>query len=188
MPWPWDRCKHIINYDVTNISFSGLQGPDQIINFKIGSFQIKRDTLQAACDIAKMYDMFQYSNCQKIQQLSKDSHIRDQLILEAHRNEERLLEFLTMLRIAEQRQSEDIEKVLADWIAFTFTKRIREEAPIIPEKVRAGEVVRESPPIEEYNSLKRSIAKAKTTSRYLIAALENPNFDINEVYISSKLE
>jgi hypothetical protein len=157
MPWPWDKCTHIVSYNAADISFSGLQAPEQLLNFKIGSFQIKKDLLQAACDIAQMYDMFQYSNCQKIQQLSKDTAIRDQFILEAHRNEERLLEFLTLLKIIEARPSEEIEKALADWIAFTFTKRIREEAPIIVEKVRAGELVRESPPIEEYNSIKRNI-------------------------------
>src|SRR6188472_4672947 len=112
MPWPWDKCKHIINYDSTNLSFSGLQAPAQIVDFKIGSFQIEKDLLQTATDIAQMYDMFQFSNCQKIQQLSKDSSIRDQFILEAHRNEERLLEFLTMLRVAQTRPSEEIEKAL----------------------------------------------------------------------------
>jgi hypothetical protein len=104
LPWPWDKCKLIISYDATNLSFSGLQAPDQIVDFKIGSFQIKKDLLQAGCDIAQMYDMFQFSNCQKIQQLSKHSPIRDQFILEAHRNEERLLEFLTVLRIAQTRK------------------------------------------------------------------------------------
>jgi hypothetical protein len=185
MPWPWNKCKNIISYDATSLSFSGLQAPDQILDFKLGAFQIKKELLQTATDIAQMYDMFQFSNCQKIQQLSKDSPIRDQFILEAHRNEERLLEFLTMLRIAQTRPSEEIEKALADWIAFTFVKKLREEAPIIPEKVRAGEIVRESPPIEEYNQIKRSITKAKMTSDYLKEALEEPKFDINKVYTLS---
>ena len=182
MPWPWDKCKHIINYDSTNISFKGLQAPDQILDFKIGSFQIKKDLLQTATDIAQMYDMFQFSNCQKIQQLSKDSLLREQFILEAHRNEERLLEFSTMLKIAQIRPSEEIEKALGDWIALNFAKRIREEAPIIPEKVRGGELVRESPPIEEFNQIKRNIAKAKLSFPYLKEALQNPHFDINKVY------
>lgn len=182
MPWPWDRCKHIINYDATNISFKGLQTPDQILDFKIGSFQIKKDLLQTATDIAQMYDMFQFSNCQKIQQLSKDSPLREQFILEAHRNEERLLEFSTMLKIAQIRPSEEIEKALGDWIALNFAKRIREEAPIIPEKVRGGELVRESPPIEEFNQIKRNLAKAKLSFPYLKEALQNPQFDINKVY------
>ena len=42
-------------------------------------------------------------------------------------------------KIAQIRPSEEIEKALGDWIALNFTKRIREEAPIIPEKVRGGE-------------------------------------------------
>lgn len=66
---------------------------------------------------------------------------------------------------------------------MTFTKKIREEAPIIPEKVRAGELVRESPPPEEYNQIKRNVTKAKMSSAYLKDALENPEFDINKVYI-----
>jgi hypothetical protein len=181
MLWSKDKCKHVISYDGTNISLSGIEGPDEI-KFKIASFQIKKEVLQPAIDIAQMYDLFQYSNCQKIQQFPKDSPERTQFILEAHKNEERLLEFLSMLRVALARPSEQLEKALANWIAFTFTKNLREEAPIIPEKVRAGELVRESPPLEEYNNLKRNIAKAKISSPYLKEALENPHFDINEVY------
>jgi hypothetical protein len=181
LPWPWDKCKHIINFDATTLSLSGLEGPEEV-NFKLASFQIKKDVLQAAIDIAQMYDIFQYSNCQQIERFPKDSPERGAFIIEVHRNQERLMEFLAMLRIALARPSEKIEQALADWIAFTFTKKIREEAPIIPEKVRATGQVRQAPPIEEFNSLKRSIAKAKMSSPYLITALENPRFDINKVY------
>src|SRR5690348_18220713 len=62
-----DDCKHVIRFDATNISFSGLEGPD-IIKFRLASFQIKRDSLQAAIDIAQVYDLFQYSNCLKAKQ------------------------------------------------------------------------------------------------------------------------
>lgn len=181
MPWPWNSCKNLVNYDGNNISFSGLEGPDEV-NFTIGNFQIKKDLLQAACDIAQMYDLFAYRNCQRIQQLPKDSPERSKFILEVTKNEERLLEFLAILRIAIARPSEEIEKALSDWIAFTFTKRLREEAPIIPERVRAGELVRESLPIEEYNQIKRNITKAKNSSTYLREALQKPEFDINRVY------
>ena len=181
MLWSKDECKHVISYDGTNISFSGIEGPEEI-KFKVASFQIKKDMLQPAIDIAQMYDLYRYSNCQKIQQFPKDSPERAQFILESTKNEERLLEFLTMLKIAIARPSEYIEKALADWIAFTFAKKIREEAPLITEKVRAGEVVRESPPLEEYNRLKRNITNAKMSSSYLKEALEHPHFDINEVY------
>jgi hypothetical protein len=184
MPWSMDKCKHLINYDATNISFSGLEGPD-VVSFKIGDFQIKKVILQAACDIAQMYDLFAYRNCQRTQEFPKGSSERSKFILEITKNEERLLEFLAMLRIAIVRPSEEIEKALADWIAFTFTKRLREEAPIIPERVRAGELVRESPPIEELNQIKRSVAKAKMSFPYLRDALENPDFDINKVYTIS---
>jgi hypothetical protein len=182
LPYPWSTCKRAFNYNATNISFSGLQTPDQLINFKIGSFQVKRDLLQAACEIAQIYDLFQYSNCQRIQQFSKDSKQRDTFILEIQKNESRLVELLSMLKLAAAHPSEKIEEAIADWIAYTYTKKIREEAPIIPEKVRAGELVRESPPPEEFNSVKRSIAKAKMSSSYLVSALENPNFDLNKVY------
>jgi hypothetical protein len=182
LPYPWNACKRAFNYDATNISFSGLQGPDQIINFKIGSFQVKKDLLQAACEIAQIYDLFQYSNCQRIQQFSKDSVQRDTFILEIQKNESRLVELLSMLKLAAAHPSDKIEEAIADWIAFTYAKKIREEAPIITEKVRAGDIVRESPPPEEFNGVKRSIAKAKLSSPYLISALENPHFDMNKVY------
>jgi hypothetical protein len=105
-----------------------------------------------------------------------------------YRHAERLLEFLTILRIAQTRPSDEIEKALADWIAFTFTKRIREEAPIISERVRAGELVRESPPTEEYDQIKRSVTRAKMSSPYLQDVLANPSFDINKVYVLSTKE
>ena len=79
-----------------------------------------------------------------------------------------------------------MKKSLADWVAFTFTKKLREEAPIIPEKVRAGEPIRESPPIDEYNNIKRNITRAKMSLPYLKDALENPHFDINEVQLLGK--
>jgi hypothetical protein len=90
-----------------------------------------------------------------------------------------------MIRVALARPSEKIEQALEDWVAFTFSKKFREEAPIIPEKVRAGGQVRESPPIEEFNQVKRSVAKAKMSSEYLKEALEEPKFDINNVYALS---
>lgn len=189
MCWPWDknRCEPIIKYDGINLTISGLQGPNPA-EFKVGNFQIKREILQSAIDIAQMYDLFAYRNCQRIEQFPEDSPERAKFILETHKSDERLLEFLAMLRIAITRPSEKIEQSLADWVAFTFTKSIREEAPIIPERVRAGELVRESPPAEEYNNLRRDVTKAKISSQYLKDALENPNFDINKVYALSTKE
>ena len=110
MPWPWEKCKRAINYDGTDISFSGIEGPTEV-KFKIGNFQIKKDLLQAATDIAQMYDLFAYRNCQRIQEFPKDSPERAKFILEIHKNEERLLEFLAMLKIGIARPSEEIEKV-----------------------------------------------------------------------------
>ena len=43
-------------------------------------------------------------------------------------------------------------------------------------------VVGESPPIEEFNEIKRNIAKAKLSFPHLKEALQNPHFDINKVY------
>jgi hypothetical protein len=182
MRWPWDknRCKPIIKYDGVNLTLSGLEGPNPV-EFKVGNFQIKKDILQAAIDIAQMYDLFAYRNCERIEQFPESSPERTKFILEAHRSDERLLEFLSMLRIAIARPSKEIEKELANWIAFTF-RRLREEAPIIPERVRAGGLVRESPPLEELNQIRRSITKAKNSSTYLNEALEKPEFDINRVY------
>lgn len=39
-----------------------------------------------------------------------------------------------------------------------------------------------SPPIEEYNSMKRSLVKAKISSKSLEESLENPHFDISDLY------
>ncbi|MFZ0510298.1 MAG: hypothetical protein WAM14_01720 [Candidatus Nitrosopolaris sp.] len=182
MPWGRNKCQAIIKYDGINITFSGLE-VQKPIEFKVGDFQIKKDVLQAAIDIEQMYDLFAYRNCERIEQFPEDSPERAKFILETHKSDERLLEFLAMLRIA--RPSEKIEESLADWVAFTFTKRIREEAPIIPEKVRGGELVRESLPVEEFDNLRRNVTKAKISSPYLKVALQNPTFDINKVYALS---
>ena len=182
MVWPWSKCKPIIKYDGINLSFSGIEIPNEILNFKIGAFQIKKDTLQAATDIAQIYDIYRVSNCEKIEKFQKDSPERTAFILATTKNEERLLEFLVLVRIAMKRPSEKIEQAMEDWIALNFSQKIRDEAPIIPEKVRAGEVVRESPPIKEYNSLRRNITKAKASSEYLTNALKTPKFEINQLY------
>jgi hypothetical protein len=58
LPWPWSRCYPIFKYDGTNVSFTGLEGPDQVVNFKLGSFHIKKELLAAACYIAKKYMHF----------------------------------------------------------------------------------------------------------------------------------
>jgi hypothetical protein len=184
MFWSREKCERLISYDGINLSLSGIEG-SELINFNIGDFKIKKEILQAACDIAQIYDMYAYRNCQRIHQFEKKSPERSTFILEITKNEERLLEFLTIIKIASINPSEKIEKALADWIAHTF-KRLRNDSPLIPDVVRAGDVVRESPPIEEYNNLKRNIIIAKKNYPYLIKASENPSFDINKIYLLSR--
>jgi|SRR6476620_2061519 len=104
-PWEKNRCQSIIKYDGLKISFSGLEGPKPV-EFKIGDFQIKKDILQAAIDIAQIYDLFAYRNCERIEQFPEASPERARFILETHKSDERLLEFLVMLRIAIARPSE----------------------------------------------------------------------------------
>jgi hypothetical protein len=180
MPWPWNKCKPIISYDSTTISFSGLE-TDEIIRFKIGELKINKELLQAATDTVKVYDIYRIANCHKLSLFSKNSPIRDSFILETMKSEQRLLELLLILRLASVRTSRQIEKSLADWIAFT-SRSIGGDGPIIPHKVKGGEIVREAPPIEEYNNLKRSIAKARNSSEFLRAALESPRFNIESIY------
>jgi hypothetical protein len=183
MRWPWSKtkCQPIIRYDGINITFAGVEGPEPV-QFKIGNFQLKREVLQAAIDIAQMYDLFAYRNCERIEKFSKDTPERVQFILETAKADERILEFFAILRIALARPSDAIEKSLSDWVAFTFTKKIREEAPIETEKLRAGEFVREQPPVEQYDELKRNVAQARISSPYFKDALENPHFDMETVY------
>ena len=82
--------------------------------------------------------------------------------------------------------SEKIQEAIADWIAFTYKKKLDDEAPLVPEKVKAGELVRISPPIEEYSSLERNISRAEESYPYFKDALENPEFDINKLYALSQ--
>jgi hypothetical protein len=56
-----------MKYDGVNLILSGLEGPNSIKS-KVGNFQIKKDSLQAAIDIAQMYDLFTYRNCERIEQ------------------------------------------------------------------------------------------------------------------------
>jgi len=182
MIWPWSKCQPIIKYDGIDLSFSGLEVPNEFINFKVGNFQIKKETLQTATEIAQMFDLFRVSNCEKIQQFPKDSPEKIAFMLETAKNEQRLLEFLAMVKIAANRPSPKIEQAMEDWIALSFTKRIEEEAPMIPNKMRGDSVVRESPPIKEFNSIKRSVANAKATSQHLQQALRAPKFELGQLY------
>jgi hypothetical protein len=170
--------KPIIEYDATDIYFLGFGNTE--IKFKIASFQINKHVLQAACDIAHIYDLYRYSNYRKAEQFQEGSSEKSMFILEAKKNEDRLLELLSILRVAVAKPSKKIEKVLSNWIAFT-SRKLMEEAPIILAQVRAGPQTRESPPSEEYNQVNRSITKAKFSFHYLKDALQEPKFDINEV-------
>src|SRR6476659_7146731 len=134
-----DICQKIIKYDGKNITISGLNGVNEAIDFNIGEIKIKNELLQTACDIAQIYDLYRYSNCQKIKLFSKNSPQRDKFILEVHKNEQRLIEFLILIRLASSKPAKEIEKAIAEWISFIYSKRIREESPIITEDVRSGE-------------------------------------------------
>ena len=119
MLWPRDSYKHVIIYDGTDISWTGIEGPEDV-KFKVSSLQIRKDMLQAAVDIVQMYDIFQYSNCQKSQKFPKGSAKRTKFLLGAH--EERLLEFLALSRVAMARPSDKIEQALAYWILILYNK------------------------------------------------------------------
>jgi hypothetical protein len=64
MIWLWNNCKPVINYDGINLSFSGLE-TEETIHFKLAEFKINKEIIQAATDIAKIYDLFRVANCTK---------------------------------------------------------------------------------------------------------------------------
>jgi hypothetical protein len=183
--WPWsDRCEHVVNYDGINISFSGLEGPSPF-NVKLGEVKANREVLQTASEIAQLYDLYQYSNCQQTKMLPENSPERTQFILEAQKNGQRLLELLSILKLLAARPSDKMESALADWVAYSFT-RIEKESPLLPPgtTTRAGGATRAPPPVSELNQIRRSLAKAKEESAYLKEALRKPEFDIEKVYQS----
>jgi hypothetical protein len=47
----------VIIYDGTDISWTGIEGPEEA-KFKVSLLQIMKYMLQAAIDIAQMYDCF----------------------------------------------------------------------------------------------------------------------------------
>jgi hypothetical protein len=57
MLWPRDSYKHVIIYDGTDISWTGIEGPEEV-KFKVSLLQIMKYMLRAAVDIAQMYDCF----------------------------------------------------------------------------------------------------------------------------------
>lgn len=183
--WPWsDKCEHVVNYDGAVISFSGLEGPAPF-NVKLGEVKANREILQTATEIAQLYDLYQYSNCQQAKMLPENSPDRTQFILEAQRNGQKLLELLAILKLLAARPSDKIESALADWVAYSFT-RIEKESPLLPPgtTTRAGGATRTPPPVRELNQIRRSIAKAKEQSLYLKEALRKPEFNIEKVYQS----
>jgi hypothetical protein len=183
--WPWsDKCEHVINYDGVSISFSGLEGPSAF-NVRLGEVKANREVLQTATEIAQLYDLYQYSNCQQARMLPEDSPVRTQFILEAQKNGQRLLELLSILKLLAVRPSDKMESALADWVAYSFT-RVERESPLYPPgtTTRAGGATRTPPPVRELNKIKRSIAKAKEQSPYLKEALRKPEFDTDKIYQS----
>lgn len=177
-----DNCKNLIKYDGKNITISGLKWINEIIDFNLTEIQIKNELIQAACDIAQIYDFFRYSNCEKISLFPKDSPQREKFILEAHKSEQRLLEFLLLLRLASTKPSKEVEKSIANWIAFLYVKKMDMESPMTTEKTKSGEVTRERLPIDLYNKLKRDISYAKTNNPVFKEALLNSHFDDSIVF------
>jgi hypothetical protein len=180
MPWPFgNKCHHLINYDGVSLSFSGLEGPGSF-DVKLSSLKVNREVLQVASEIAQLYDMYQFSNCQQCNMLPENSPERTQFLLESQRNGARLLELLSILKIVAARPSETLERALADWVAHTYSSAATGvDAPLLPPGVATRGATRSSPPAKEINQIKRSLAKAKTQFPYLGQALKNPKFDMD---------
>lgn len=112
MLWSRDSCKHVIIYDGTDISWTGIEGPEDV-KFKVSLLQIMKYMLQAAVDIAQMYDIFQYSSCQKsLRVLLRELNFCSKLI---------------EMRLLKRRPSDKIEQALADWILIFVQRKNRQE-------------------------------------------------------------
>ena len=131
------KCKTYFKATETEISFSGLDGP-HVLKFKIASLQIKREVVQAATDIAQIYDQYQFSNCLKRQELPKGSPKRFALIMASDENERKLLDFLLILKLARSKLTKINEEAIANWIASNAPKEIKEKTQDVIADARSG--------------------------------------------------
>lgn len=58
MLWSRDSCKHVVIYDSTDISWTGIECPEDV-KFKVSSLQIGKDMLQAIAQCMIYFNIIQ---------------------------------------------------------------------------------------------------------------------------------
>lgn len=97
-----------------SVEFSGLDA--QAVLFKLGQLKAKKEVLQTASEVAQLFDMFQYSNCLKLQNI-KDAQQQAQFAREIQKSEEKLMRYLVTMRSGQSETPEQFEADLARWTA-----------------------------------------------------------------------
>lgn len=68
--WSRNKCKHLVNYQGTNIGIAGITIPNI---FSVGNVKINPQVLQAADNAIKLLDLRHFQNCENLKQISDET-------------------------------------------------------------------------------------------------------------------
>jgi hypothetical protein len=119
------RCTRAVEYDGTEFGMSGfaLKIPEVgNVNARIGEVEIKNNLIRAVANMAAILDLYQYTNCNNIKLLPKDSPSRGELAKKSAEIFERLGTLQGIIEIAGiigSGKSSEIENMFLKWLSST---------------------------------------------------------------------
>jgi hypothetical protein len=131
------RCTRAVEYNGTEFDMSGfvLKIPEAAnVNVKIGEVELKNKLIRAVANMAAILDLYQFTNCQNIKLISKDSPARADLAKKSAEIFERLGTLQGILEIAGiigSGKSDKIENMFLQWLSSTMNLA-PSDSPVLP--------------------------------------------------------
>jgi hypothetical protein len=131
------RCTRAVEYNGIEFGMSGfaLKIPEAAnVNVQIGEVAVKSKLIRAVANLAAILDLQQYSNCQNIKLIPKDSPARPELAKKSAEIFERLGTLQGIIEIAGiigSDKSDKIENMFLQWLGSTMNLA-PEESPALP--------------------------------------------------------
>jgi hypothetical protein len=131
------RCTRAVEYNGIEFGMSGfaLKIPEEPnVNVQIGETEVRNKLIRAVANMAAILDLHQYTNCQNIKLIPKDSPARAELAKKSAEIFERLGTLQGIIEIAGilgVGKSEKIENMFLQWLSSTMNLA-PEESPALP--------------------------------------------------------
>jgi hypothetical protein len=131
------RCTKVVEYNGTEFGMSGfaLKIPEAAnVNVQIGEVEVKNKLIRAVVNMAAILDLYQYTNCQNIKLIPKDSPSRAELAKKSAEIFERLGTLQGIIEIAGiigSGKSDKIENMFLQWLSSTLNLAPA-DSPVLP--------------------------------------------------------